>query len=78
MRYDGYSNSGKRTSIEVNQQYIDLAVLSYSYFMTEQEALTHFKSLLKQALKAGHKSDFVKKEIERQLIIQLKIAEIIK
>ncbi|MEY8200321.1 MAG: hypothetical protein RPS47_13855 [Colwellia sp.] len=72
MRIDGKTKSGTRTSIQINQDYFNLSVLSFAHHMCQQAAYIHVKKLMKDALYNEKHSKELRKEIFKEILNYLK------
>ncbi len=76
MNIYGLTKNRKKTTLRVNQDYFNLAVVAYSFFIDADAAKKHIILLMKQALYEEKSSDWVKNEIQEEILIYLTINEI--
>lgn len=76
MNVYGFTKNRKKTTICIDQNYYNLAVVCYSFWMKKNAAQQHIILLMKQALYEEKSSDWVKHEIQEEILIYITINEI--
>lgn len=76
MNVYGFTKNRKKTTLCIDQNYFNLAIVAYSYFMKKEVAQKHILLMMKEALYEEKSSDWVKHEIQEEILIYLTINEI--